>query len=45
MSHLVEAYLKYLSGSNDTCCTSTPPLADSALAPSFTIKVLDMFCM
>ncbi len=44
MSHLVKAYLKYLSGSDDAGGTSTPPLADGALAPSFTIKVLDMFC-
>ncbi len=47
MSHLVKAYLKYLSGSDDVGGTSTPPLADGpdgALAPSFTIKVLDMFC-
>ena len=44
MSHLVEAYLKYLAESDDAGCTSMPALVDGALAPSFTINVLDMFC-
>lgn len=44
MSHLVKAYLKYRSGCDDAGCISAPPLADGMLAPSFTIKVLDMFC-
>lgn len=44
MSHLVEAYLKYLAESDDAGCTPMPALVDGASAPSFTIEVLDMFC-
>ena len=46
ISNLVNAYLEFLSGSDNMGCTPTPspPLADGASASSFTIKVLDMFC-
>ena len=44
MSHLIKAYLHFLSTDDGAHHKPMPPLADDTLAPSFTIKVLDMFC-